>query len=69
MKSKLKSVRFQAAAGSYVKANSLSVTESRDLYLYTHTDRRERPKNNDSGGSSTHISSSGSSHGGGGGKF
>lgn len=70
MKGKLETVRFQSAAGSYVKQNSLKVTESRDMYLYTHVTRQERPKENrSSGGSSTHTSSSGRTHGGGSGKF
>lgn len=70
MKGKLKTVRFQPAAGSYVKASSMNVTESRDMFLYTHVDRRARPKEtSSSGGSGTHISSSGMTHGGGGGKF
>ena len=69
MKAKLKTVRFQAAAGSYMKDGSLKITESRDLFLYNSVSRTEKPKNNSSGGSSTHTSSSGSTHGGGGGKF
>lgn len=70
MKGKLKSVRMQAAAASYVKANSLHITESRDMFLYHTVDRREKPKSNSSsGGSSSHTSSSGQTHGGGGGKF
>lgn len=69
MKAKLKTVRFQAAAGSYMKAGSLNVTESRDLFLYHTVSRTAKPKNDSSGGSSTHTSSSGSTHGGGGGKF
>lgn len=70
MKRKLQTVRFQSAANSYVKANSLNVTESRDLFLYTQVARHEKPKEtSSSGGSSTHTSSSGSTHGGGGGKF
>lgn len=70
MKGKLKSVRLQAAATDYVRPGSMRLTESQDLFLYTHTTRVERPKDNDSGGgSSTHTSSSGASHGGGGGKF
>lgn len=68
MISKLKTVRSQAAAGSYVKDGSLNITESRDLFLYRNVHRTARPKNNDSG-SSTHTSSSGTLHGGGGGKF
>lgn len=69
MKSSLKTVRMQAAAGSYVKQNSLNITESRDTFLYTHVSRRAKPKNNGSSGSSTHTSSSGRSHGGSGGSF
>ena len=34
MKSKLKTVRFQAAANNYVKAGSMNLTESRDIFLY-----------------------------------
>lgn len=69
MRGKMKSVRFQPAASSYVKQNSMNVTESRDMFLYRHIDRREKPKDNNSGGSSTHTSSSGTTYGGGGGKF
>ena len=69
MKSQLKSVRFQPEASNYIKAGSMHVTQSRDLFLYKHIDRRAKPKESESGGSSTHVSSSGSTHGGGGGKF
>lgn len=68
MKRQLKTVRAQAAASSYVREGSMSVTESRDLFLYHKVDRTEKAKNNSSG-SSTHTSSSGTRHGGGGGKF
>ena len=68
MKNQLKTVRAQAAASSYVREGSMSVTESRDLFLYHKVDRTEKAKNNSSG-SSTHTSSSGTRHGGGGGKF
>lgn len=67
MKAKLKTVRRQAAADNYITPNSLHLTHSRDLFLYTHLDRREKPQS--SSGSSTHTSSSGTTHGGGGGKF
>ena len=67
MKGKLKSVRQQAQADAYITADSLQLTHSRDIFLYSHISRRERPKQ--SSGSSTHTSSSGSTHGGGGGKF
>lgn len=71
MSSKMKSVRFQQAASEYVKSGSMNITQSRELFLYSHMNRRERPKDNDSngGGSTTHSSSSGTTHGGGGGKF
>ncbi|MGN1479295.1 MAG: TPM domain-containing protein [Acutalibacteraceae bacterium] len=69
MKGKLKTVRFQPAASNYVKQGSLNLTNSQDIFLYTHVDRKVRPKETSSGGSSTHTSSSGSTHGGGGGKF
>lgn len=71
MRAKLKTVRRQAAADSYVKAGSLNITESSDLFLYSHLDRRERPKDDDHGGSDDgpHISSGGVTHDGGGGKF
>lgn len=68
MKNKLKTVRAQAAATSYVKNGSMNITESRDLFLYHTVTRTEKPKNNSSG-SSTHRSNSGTTHGGGGGKF
>lgn len=67
MKSKLKSVRMQAKADDYMVPGSLELSRSRDLFLYTHVSRREKPQA--SSGSSTHIGSSGTSHGGGGGKF
>ena len=66
MKAQLKSVRQQAKADEYITAGSMRLTHSRDLYLYSHLNRREKPQNN---GSSIHTSSSGRSHGGGGGSF
>lgn len=68
MKAQLKSVRFQPRADSYVTPGSMHLTRANDLFLYSHLDRREKPKSN-TGGSSTHMSASGRSHGGGGGKF
>lgn len=67
MKGQLKSVRQQAKADDYVLPGSIRITRARDLFLYSHIDRREKPKQ--SGGSSTHMSASGRSHGGGGGRF
>ena len=68
MKSRLKTVRSQASANNYVCKDSLNISESRDMFLYSHIDKKEKPKNNN-GGSDTHVSSSGSTHGGNGGKF
>lgn len=69
MKGKLKSVHSQAAANSYMKKDSLNVTESTDLFLYHNMTRTEKKKESSSEGSSTHTSSSGTTHGGGSGKF
>lgn len=71
MKSKLKTVRMQPLASSYVKSGSFKLTEHSDLYLYRNISKTAKPKDNDSssGGSSTHTSSSGTSHGGSSGSF
>lgn len=78
MTGKLKSVRSQPMANSYVKSGSMRLTNQKDLFLYRHVDRRAIPKNNNSAGSGTympssgsrtHRSSSGVRHGGRGGKF
>lgn len=74
MKNKLKTVRANDKANSYLKADSLNITESREMFLYRTVTRtaKAQQSNNDSGssgGSSTHQSSSGTTHGGGGGKF
>ena len=72
MKGKLKSVRYQPTANNYVRQGSISITDRRDIFLYSHVSRRARPKDtgpSGSGGSRTHTSSSGRSHGGRGGKF
>ena len=74
MKGKLRSVRPQTMANSYIRQGGLQLTENSDLFLYQNVTRTERPRDNNSssgggGGSSTHSSSSGSTFGGGGGKF
>ena len=72
MKAKLKSVRSQPAAGSYLRAGSLNITESRDVFLYKTVSKRARSTSSGGGGrggSSTRISSSGRTHGGSRGKF
>lgn len=72
MKSKLKTVRANDKANSYLKADSLNITDSRDMFLYRTVTRTAKAQSNNEGsggGSSTHQSSSGTTHGGGGGKF
>lgn len=69
MRSRLKSVRAQKYAGSYIKDGSMNITVARDIYLYRTISRTAKPKQDSGGGrggSSTHKSSSGSTHGGGG---
>lgn len=70
MRSKLKTVRFQAAASNYVKHGSMQITDRSDLFLYRTMSRTPRPKNNDNSSSGgIHMSSSGTMHGGSSGKF
>ena len=71
MKAKLKTVRSQVAANSYLKGGSLNITDSREMFLYSAVTKSRKKTSNSggSGGSSTHTSSSGSTYGGGGGKF
>lgn len=68
MKSQMRNVRYRVGASEYMKAESMMITESRDIFLYRTVDRQRKPEGS-SGGSSTHTSSSGTSHGGSGGKF
>lgn len=72
MKAQLKSVRPQTSAHSYVRRNSLMLTQQRDIFLYRNVKKVARPKETTSsgrGGSTVHRSSSGHSFGGRGGKF
>lgn len=69
MRSKMKTVSRKPIASDYIKQGSMIINQSRDLFLYTHLDKTEIPKESSSEGSSTHTSSSGTTHGGGGGKF
>ena len=66
LKKQLNTVRQQEAASGYVRANSLNVSCTQDLFLYRSASRSEKQS---SESSSSHTSSSGASHGGGGGKF
>lgn len=74
MRSKLKTVRKQQYANSYVRNGSLHLTRQKDTFLYHNTTSRvieteSRGGGGGGGGSSVHFSSSGSSHGGSSGKF
>ncbi len=70
MRRKLKTVRKQDQAASYVRQGSMKVTRSNEYYLYSTVSKSAKPKNEDSGGgSSTHTSSSGDTFGGSSGKF
>ncbi len=72
MRLQLKSVYNEPAADNYIKSGSMKVTDKKELFLYRHVERREKPKDDKSEGaeeSRTHTSSSGAKHGGGGGKF
>ncbi len=66
MKSKLKTVRAQAAANPYIRKNSFQLIGSSDRFLYATVSRQARPQQSSG---RTHTSSSGRSHGGSSGKF
>lgn len=75
-KSKLTSVAMKTEASNYVKKDSLQLTNSKDLFLFSNVARTPIVRNNDSNmgghsgsGSSVHMSSGGVSHGGHGGRF
>ena len=70
IRSGMKTVHMKPDAADYMKAGSLHINRSRDMFLYHHVTRTEKPKNDNSGGgSSTHTSSSGETHGGSSGSF
>ena len=68
MKGKLKSVRAQSAASSYVRAGSMNLTQNRDVFLFANITKTPIPRDTSSrggGGGGVHVGSSGTSHGGG----
>ena len=70
MKRGMKTARPKNQAQDYIRPGSFQLTNSADIYLYSHTTSRRIEHDTDSGGgSSTHTSSSGDTHGGGGGSF
>ena len=64
MASQMKSVKMQRGASDYVRSGSMHLTNSRDIFLYSHVSRTAKPKNNSSGGSH-----GGGSRGGAGGRI
>lgn len=64
MASRMKTVRMQSGASDYIRSGSMNITNSRDIFLYSHVTRTPKPKNNSSGGSR-----GGGSRGGAGGRF
>ena len=67
MRNSMKSVRQQRTACNYVRANSLRITRSKDIFLFRNIRRVPRAQNNNNRGSGTTLrtSSSGRSFGGG----
>ncbi len=68
----MNTAREQADAHGYMKPGSFNLRTRQDVFLYSHLERHEKPKDpppSSGGGSTTHVSSSGRSHGGGGGSY
>lgn len=65
--SKMKTAKEERYAQNYMKQDSRHITNSRDIFLYSHITKTAKPKKSSS--STTHRSSSGRTHGGGGGRF
>lgn len=59
---RMKTVRSKQDAADYVRAGSMHLTRSRDIFLYSHVTRTAKPKSSSSGGS-------GGSRGGSGGRI
>lgn len=66
LKGQLKTVRYQPAAGSYIRRDSMKLRVQKDRFLYQSVTRVAKPKNNSSGGGSR---SGGHRGGGRGGSF
>lgn len=64
MAAQMKTVRNQSGASDYIRSGSMHLTNSRDIFLYSHVHRTPKPKSNSSGGSSH-----GGSRGGAGGRI
>ena len=69
MAAMMKTVRSQDQAGDYICPGSMQLTNSRDIYLYSHVTRTPIPKNNSSGGGGHGGGHGGGSRGGAGGRI
>lgn len=52
MAAQMKSVKERSGASDYIRPGSMQITNSRDIFLYSHVTRTARPKNQTSGGGS-----------------
>lgn len=68
LKSKMKTVKPQRSAQTYLKHGSICLKTKEDIFLYSQTTKTIRPSSV-AGSSSTHRSSSGRRHGGSRGRF
>ena len=66
LKGQLKTVKAKEEAESYIKKDSLNVTNSNDFFLYRNVTRKEKKQESSDDDTTTHTSSSGTTHGGGG---
>ena len=48
--SRMKTVVSKNSAADYVRPGSMLLTDSRDIFLYSHVTRTPKPQNNHSGG-------------------
>ena len=72
MASQMKAVGMKDNASDYIRAGSMTVTNSRDIFLYSQVTRTPKAENNSSGGRSSgggSRSSGGGSRGGAGGRI
>ena len=67
-KAKHKAIKLATHADTYLDKNSITITNSNDIFVRTHTSRVAKASSSSSGGRS-HSGSSGISHGGGGRSF
>lgn len=72
LKKQINNISYDNTANNYTRSNSVKIRDSRDIFLYAHTNKVPIPRETSSGsrgGGGVHVSSSGASHGGHGGKF